>query len=207
MRSMTGYGQGSGADDRYRVSVSLRSVNSRYLDLVVRLKEEHKVYEPQVRQLLEEELRRGRVDATIEQSIACLAKRGTYVLVGAAGGGHAGALYQAMAPKAAELYSFQGPTIADTKAVLSLAEQGELDNRVELFPFEEKAIRAAYESGLKDHFSPVQNMQSSVDHLILQGVENGRGWDIAINTKTGRMSASGVGDAVSFLAFGACTSL
>lgn len=85
------------------------------------------------------------VDATIEQSISCLAKRGTYVLVGAAGGGHAGALYQAMAPKAAELYSFQGPTIADTKAVLSLAEQGELDNRVELFPFEEKAIRAAYE--------------------------------------------------------------
>jgi hypothetical protein len=38
-------------------------------------------------------------------------------------------------------------------------------------------------------------------------VENGRGWNIAINTKTGRMSASGVGDAVSFLVFGACTAL
>ena len=76
-----------------------------------------------------------------------------------------------------------------------------------IFDAGKKAIRAAYESGLKDHFSPVKNMQSSVDHLILQGVENGRGWDIAINTKTGRMSASGVGDAVSFLAFGTCTSL
>jgi len=49
-----------------------------------------------------------------------------------------------MAPKAAELYSFQGPTISDTKAVLSLAEQGELQNRVEIFPFEEDAIRSAY---------------------------------------------------------------
>ena len=48
-------------------------------------------------------------------------------------------------------------------------------------------------------------MQQSGDHLVLQGVENGRGWDMAINTRTGRMSASGVGDAVSFLAFGTCT--
>jgi hypothetical protein len=70
-----------------------------------------------------------------------------------------------------------------------------------------KAIRAAYEAGHKDVYSPVENLQKSDDHLILQGVENGRGWNIAINTKTGRMSASGVGDAVSFLVFGACTAL
>lgn len=85
------------------------------------------------------------IDATIAQAIECLGKRGTYVLIGADGGGHPGPLYQAMAPKAAELYSFQGPTIADTKAVLSLAEQGELENRVEIFPFEESAIRSAYQ--------------------------------------------------------------
>ena len=69
-----------------------------------------------------------------------------------------------------------------------------------------KVIRAAYESGHKG-VSPVKNMESSGDHLVLQGVENSRGWNIAINTKTGRMSASGVGDAVSFLVFGACTAL
>jgi hypothetical protein len=70
-----------------------------------------------------------------------------------------------------------------------------------------KVIRAAYEAGQKDISSPVKNVENSGDHLILQGVENGRGWDIAINTKTGNMSASGVGDAVSFLLFGACTAL
>jgi hypothetical protein len=69
---------------------------------------------------------------------------------------------------------------------------------------DKKAIRAAYEAG-HNETSPVKNMQQSGDHLVLQGVENGRGWDMAINTRTGRMSASGVGDAVSFLAFGTCT--
>ena len=70
----------------------------------------------------------------------------------------------------------------------------------------EKVFRSAYESGEKA-VSPIQNMQTDGEHFIVQGVENGRGWDVAINTKTGRMSASAVGDGVSFLAFGTCTSL
>lgn len=69
-----------------------------------------------------------------------------------------------------------------------------------------KVLRAAYESG-NDAVSPVKNTERSGDHLLLQGVENGRGWDVAINTKSGRMSGAGVGDAVSFLVFGACTAL
>ena len=69
-----------------------------------------------------------------------------------------------------------------------------------------KVIRATYESGQKA-VSPVKNMERSGDHLVLQGVENGRGWSIAIDTKDGKMSASGVGDAVGFLVFGACTAL
>lgn len=70
-----------------------------------------------------------------------------------------------------------------------------------------KVIRAAYEAGHEDVSSPVKNMESSGDQLILQGVENGLGWDIAINTKNGSMSASGVGHAVSFLLFGSCTAI
>jgi len=69
-----------------------------------------------------------------------------------------------------------------------------------------KVLRAAYESG-HDAVSPVKSMERSGDHLVLQGVENGRGWEFAINTKSGHMSAAGVGDAVSFLGFGACTAL
>jgi hypothetical protein len=70
-----------------------------------------------------------------------------------------------------------------------------------------KVVRAAYEAGHKDLSSPVKNMEKTGDHLILQGVENGRGWNIAVDTKDGTMSMSAVGDEVSFLMFGSCTSL
>ena len=67
-----------------------------------------------------------------------------------------------------------------------------------------KVFRGARESG-HDLVSPVKNMELNGDQLVLQGVENSRGWDIAINAKTGKMSAAGVGDGVSFLVHGTCT--
>ena len=69
-----------------------------------------------------------------------------------------------------------------------------------------KVMRATYESG-HNAVSPVKNLEHSGNHMLLQGVENSRGWDIAIDTKTGTMSGAGVGEAVSFLVFGTCTAL
>jgi hypothetical protein len=69
-----------------------------------------------------------------------------------------------------------------------------------------KVLRGTHESG-HNAVSPVKNMELNGEHLVLQGVENSRGWDIAINSKTGRMSASGVGDDISFLVHGTCTAL
>jgi len=69
-----------------------------------------------------------------------------------------------------------------------------------------KALRSTRESGVKA-VSPIKNMELNGDQLVIQGVENSRGWDIAINAKTGNMSASGVGDGVSFLVHGTCTAL
>ncbi len=66
MRSMTGFGQGSATGDRHHVSVSLRSVNGRFLDLVLRLDEPYRALEAPLRTLLEGELRRGRVEANVE---------------------------------------------------------------------------------------------------------------------------------------------
>jgi len=69
-----------------------------------------------------------------------------------------------------------------------------------------KVLRGTHESG-HNAVSAVKNMELNGEHLVLQGVENSRGWDIAINAKTGRMSASGVGDDISFLVHGTCTAL
>ena len=69
---------------------------------------------------------------------------------------------------------------------------------------EKNVVHSTRESE-KKAVSPVKNMETSGGHLIVQGVENSRGWSVAIDTATGRMSGSGVGDALSFLVFGTCT--
>ena len=69
-----------------------------------------------------------------------------------------------------------------------------------------KALRSTRESGVKA-VSPIKNMEINGEQLVIQGVENSRGWDIAINAKTGNMSAAGVGNDVSFLVHGTCTAL
>ncbi len=66
MRSMTGFGQGAAENERFRVTVTLRGVNHRYLDLVLRLREEYRGAEPALRALLTGALDRGRVEAVVE---------------------------------------------------------------------------------------------------------------------------------------------
>ncbi len=66
MRSMTGFGQARREEDRYAITVSLRSVNGRFLDLKIRLREEYRSLEPSVREVLTGELARGRVEANFE---------------------------------------------------------------------------------------------------------------------------------------------
>ena len=75
-----------------------------------------------------------------------------------------------------------------------------------VFDAKKKVVRGTHESGHKE-VSPVKTMERSKDHLILQGVEEGHGWDMAINAKTGEMRASMVGEALSLLLSGTCTAL
>jgi uncharacterized protein (TIGR00255 family) len=62
---MTGFGQGSASGDGHQVSVSLRSVNGRFLDLAIRLDEPYRALEAPLRALLEDQLQRGRVEVNV----------------------------------------------------------------------------------------------------------------------------------------------
>jgi uncharacterized protein (TIGR00255 family) len=62
---MTGFGTASGENGHYRVTVELRSVNHRGLDLVLRLKDVCRAAEPELRAMLKERLHRGRVEVTV----------------------------------------------------------------------------------------------------------------------------------------------
>lgn len=72
--------------------------------------------------------------------------------------------------------------------------------------FEQKVVEAARDSGEK-LTSPILNASADDGALILQGVERGKGWNIAINQANGQMTATVSGRDVGFLVFGTCTSL
>ena len=66
MRSMTGYGEAAGENARHAVSVSLKAVNHRFLDLQLRVGDELRTSEAAVRDLISREISRGRIEARVE---------------------------------------------------------------------------------------------------------------------------------------------
>lgn len=66
MRSMTGFGQATGETERFQMTVTLRGVNHRFLDLVVRLRDGLRPSEPALREALTRRLWRGRVEVSVE---------------------------------------------------------------------------------------------------------------------------------------------
>lgn len=66
MRSMTGFGRGTAAGDTYSITVELKSVNNRFLDLNLRLPAELQQLETNVKQLISGRVVRGRVDVNLQ---------------------------------------------------------------------------------------------------------------------------------------------
>lgn len=66
MRSMTGYGEAGERDERRSVTVAIKAVNHRFLDMQLRLGEEPRASEPALRELLARQLVRGRVEVRVE---------------------------------------------------------------------------------------------------------------------------------------------
>lgn len=65
MRSMTGYGQASWQSDGKRLSVEVRSVNQRFLDVKLSMPRECQAWEAELRELVSGLAERGKVDVTI----------------------------------------------------------------------------------------------------------------------------------------------
>ena len=70
--------------------------------------------------------------------------------------------------------------------------------------FKKKLVTGAEADG-DEAESPIVNQETTDSRIILQGVENNRGWSIAIDRVSGDMSLSSAGPDVDFMIFGACT--
>ncbi len=74
VRSMTGYGKGFAENSEARVTIEMKSVNHRYLDLSIKLPKKLNFLESSVRNKISESIFRGKVDVYItlnEHSDAC----------------------------------------------------------------------------------------------------------------------------------------
>jgi len=70
MKSMTGYGEASQNTHGARITVQIRSVNHRHLDLQVRTPREYLSFEEEIRKLLREKISRGRIDLFVNRYAA-----------------------------------------------------------------------------------------------------------------------------------------
>jgi uncharacterized protein (TIGR00255 family) len=67
MKSMTGYGEASQSSGRARVSVQIRSLNHRHLDLQLRVPREYLSLEEEIRKTLRGKIARGRIDLFVNR--------------------------------------------------------------------------------------------------------------------------------------------
>lgn len=66
MRSMTGFGRGAVSADNFSVTVELKTVNNRFLDVALKLSGELQPLEALIKRTISERLSRGRIDVNLQ---------------------------------------------------------------------------------------------------------------------------------------------
>lgn len=65
IRSMTGFGRYELTAEQYKITVELKSVNHRYLDLSIKMPKRFNCFESAIRGQIRQEIQRGKVDMYI----------------------------------------------------------------------------------------------------------------------------------------------
>lgn len=65
LKSMTGFGRCEVVTDEYKISVEMKAVNHRYLDLSIKMPKKFNYFEVKIRSLLKDYIQRGKVDVFI----------------------------------------------------------------------------------------------------------------------------------------------
>jgi uncharacterized protein (TIGR00255 family) len=64
-RSMTGFGRSELKCDRYEISIEIRGINNRFLDIGLKLPKSLDVYECMIKQLIKEKVHRGKITVNV----------------------------------------------------------------------------------------------------------------------------------------------
>jgi len=66
MKSMTGFGRGQVSSENFAVSVEIKTVNNRFLDMNLRLSQELQTLEADLKRIIQSRLSRGRIDVNFQ---------------------------------------------------------------------------------------------------------------------------------------------
>ena len=75
IQSMTGYGMGVSHSENYKVTVEFKSLNSKYLELILKLPRTYMKYEHLLRNQLTKELERGKISMLLNVEVLNPSKR------------------------------------------------------------------------------------------------------------------------------------
>ena len=66
--SMTGFGRSKVESDTFQITVEMKSVNHRFLEMSIRLPKQMTVFEDKIRKIIAQQVRRGRIEVSISIS-------------------------------------------------------------------------------------------------------------------------------------------
>ena len=65
IKSMTGFGRCEVTEDQWKMTVEIKAVNHRYLDVSVKMPKKLSIFESSIRTVLKEYMERGKVDVFV----------------------------------------------------------------------------------------------------------------------------------------------
>ena len=190
MLSMTGFGRGAAESGRRRIRVTLRGVNHRFLDIVVRGGDDLREVEPLIRDRLKTALARGRVEVQVastpilggdqglgvdEELVASLAELGRRLA--AEGGVRRAELDFAELLRVPGVLRTEADDLGwddDDRAALTTAVDAALEQMVTARKLEGSSLERALEeriAGLETLLEPLQARQQGLTDELLQQLE------------------------------------
>ncbi len=132
MFSMTGYGKGEYKSEGIEMTVELKTVNNRYLDVVIKSPKIFNAYEETIRSVIREKITRGHMDVFVNYIDKREKAKNLYVDAGAAAG------YYNAAKKLKSLY----PDISDDFTLTALMRSADVVRQEEVQGADETLILA-----------------------------------------------------------------
>jgi len=168
IKSMTGFGRAEASDEKRKITIEIKAVNHRYLDVNMKMPKKLCIFESSIRTVLKEYVERGKVDIFITyEDFSDMNYSVKY-------NREVAKAYVDFINEIAEEFSLENDLKATTLSrypeVLSLEEQ-EVDED-ELWSYVEKALRAALEMFVEARVREGENLKNDIIGKLDNMLEN-----------------------------------